>query len=84
MAPWLPALPRTRPSAPLRRAPDDASAGCCLANLASCTHESWLLLMWRKTNQRALVVGQGVPVAQVARHPGGVLQRLPPALPRCW
>lgn len=62
--------------APLRRAPDDASARCCLANLANSTNVNCLRLVWEKT-KGALMEGQGLSVSQAGQHPSGGLQPLP-------
>lgn len=64
--------------APPRRAPADASAGCCLANLANSTDESGLRLVWGKT-EGALMEGHGPLGSQAGQHPGGVPQPLLPA-----
>lgn len=64
--------------APPRPAPDDASAGWCLANPASSARENWSRLLWGKRGE-ALMGGRDPSVSQTGQPPGGVPQPLPPA-----
>lgn len=75
---WLHSASHLSLPAPLHRAPDDASARCCLANLTNSTNANCLLLVWGKT-KGALMEGQGLSVSQAGQHASGGLQPLPPA-----